>query len=83
MYMKTRIPNYLIVTRTITPPVSAFVYETWVFPLANQVYEEPTIIRYRSEDDAIEGHILTVSRFILERPVSSSGNPIVIGDPAT
>jgi hypothetical protein len=66
MYFKTRIPRYLIVTRPIEPPIDTYPYDTWVFPLARQEYEEPTIIRYRDEDAAVEGHVLAVERFLVD-----------------
>lgn len=64
MYLKNHVPGYLIVTKDLDPPVQAYVHETWVFPLKNSRIEEPTIIRYKNEELAREGHIQTMVRFI-------------------
>lgn len=64
MYRKNRIPGYLVVTKSLEPPTKTYAYETWVFPLPKLVREEPTILRYTTEEAAIAGHIETMARFL-------------------
>lgn len=65
MYLKNKIPGYLIVTKDLDPPVQGYAHETWVLPIKTRhIWEEPTIIRYKNEELAREGHIQTMARFI-------------------
>ncbi len=66
MYIKNRIPGYIVVTRPLEPPTEAFSYETWVFPFPKKQHEEPTIVRYADEATAVEGHVATMARFLSE-----------------
>jgi len=66
MYVKNRIPGYVVVTRALEKPTVAYAYETWVTSTLreNDQHVEPTIIRYATEPEAVDGHIAAIARFM-------------------